>query len=64
MIKFFRKIRKKLLVEGKTSQYLKYAIDEILLVVLIKTNSCPVRDKLWVETNKDEFKHRAFRYEI
>jgi len=47
MIKFFRKIRKKLLVEGKTSQYLKYAIDEILLVVLIKTNSCPVRDKLW-----------------
>ncbi len=34
MIKFFRKIRKKLLSESKFSQYLLYAIGEIVLVVL------------------------------
>jgi hypothetical protein len=34
MIKFFRKIRQKLLQEGKTSQYLKYAVGEIFLVVI------------------------------
>ena len=34
MIKFFRNIRKNLLSEGKTSKYLKYAIGEIVLVVI------------------------------
>ena len=34
MIKFFRHIRQRLLSEGKTVQYLKYAIGEILLVVI------------------------------
>ena len=34
MIKFFRTIRKKLLAEGKTANYLKYAIGEIVLVVI------------------------------
>ncbi|MBK8503735.1 MAG: hypothetical protein IPL46_16895 [Saprospiraceae bacterium] len=34
MIKFFRKIRQNLLSEGKTGKYLKYAIGEILLVVI------------------------------
>jgi len=34
MIKLFRNIRKKLLVEGKTTNYLKYAIGEIVLVVI------------------------------
>ena len=34
MIKFFRHIRKSLLSEGKTGKYLKYAIGEILLVVI------------------------------
>ena len=34
MIKFFRKIRQNLLAEGKTSKYLKYAIGEIILVVI------------------------------
>lgn len=34
MIKFFRNIRKSLLVEGKTSKYFKYAIGEIILVVI------------------------------
>lgn len=34
MIKFFRITRKNLLNEGKTSKYLKYAIGEIVLVVI------------------------------
>jgi hypothetical protein len=34
MIKFFRKIRQKLLSEGKTRKYFKYAIGEIVLVVI------------------------------
>lgn len=34
MIKFFRKIRQNLLSEGKTGKYLKYAVGEILLVVI------------------------------
>ena len=34
MIKFFRQIRFKLMETGKTSRYLKYAIGEIVLVVI------------------------------
>ncbi|MFY0602856.1 MAG: hypothetical protein JXQ93_02830 [Flavobacteriaceae bacterium] len=34
MIKFFRKIRQKLIIKNKTNQYLKYAIGEIVLVVI------------------------------
>ena len=34
MIKFFRKIRQNLLSEGKTGKYLKYALGEIVLVVI------------------------------
>lgn len=34
MIKFFRRIRKSLLSEGKSVQYLKYAFGEVLLVVV------------------------------
>jgi hypothetical protein len=34
MIKFFRKIRQNLLSEGKTGKYIKYAIGEIILVVI------------------------------
>jgi hypothetical protein len=34
MIKFFRHIRKSLLMENKTSKYFKYAVGEIVLVVL------------------------------
>ena len=34
MIKFFRKTRQNLLNEGKTSKYIKYAIGEIILVVI------------------------------
>ena len=34
MIKFFRKIRQSVLSEGKTGKYFKYAIGEIILVVI------------------------------
>ena len=34
MIKFFRKIRYDLMSSGKTSKYIKYAIGEIILVVI------------------------------
>ena len=34
MIKFFRKIRQNLLSEGKTQRYIKYALGEIVLVVI------------------------------
>lgn len=34
MIKFFRQIRQNLIMENKTSKYLKYAIGEIILVVI------------------------------
>lgn len=34
MFKFFRKIRQNLLMENKTGKYLKYAIGEMILVVL------------------------------
>ena len=34
MIKFFRQIRQNLLSEGKTGKYLKYAVGEIILVVI------------------------------
>jgi len=34
MIKFFRTIRQQLVMENKTSKYLKYAIGEIVLVVI------------------------------
>ena len=34
MMKFFRKIRQNLLMENKTGKYLKYAIGEIVLVVI------------------------------
>ncbi len=34
MIKFFRKIRQDLLMENKTGKYFKYAIGEIVLVVI------------------------------
>lgn len=34
MLKFFRHIRQNLIMENKTSKYLKYAVGEILLVVI------------------------------
>ena len=50
MIKLFRNIRKKLLKEGKTANYLKYAIGEIILVVIGILIALQVNN--WNESNK------------
>ncbi|WP_159039906.1 hypothetical protein [Christiangramia fulva] len=48
MIKLFRNIRQNLLAEGKTSKYIKYAIGEIVLVVIGVLEPCPFRDNILV----------------
>ena len=60
MIKFFRNIRQKLIEQGKTSNYLKYAIGEIVLVAINKKALCPVRDNILVAEYKKIIR-RAFR---
>jgi len=50
MIKFFRKIRQNLLSEGKTGKYLKYAIGEIVLVVIGILIALQINN--WNESNK------------
>ena len=51
MIKFFRKIRQNLLSEGKTGKYLKYAIGEIVLVVIGILIALQINN--WNESRKD-----------
>jgi hypothetical protein len=59
MIKLFRNIRQNLIMENKTSKYFKYAIGEIILVVIENNNlnlkthayrSPPGRGQGWVST--------------
>ncbi|WP_412560798.1 DUF6090 family protein [Winogradskyella sp. MIT101101] len=50
MIKFFRKIRENLLSEGKTGKYFKYAIGEIVLVVIGILIAIQIND--WNENRK------------
>ena len=56
MIKFFRKIRQNLLSEGKTAKYFKYAIGEILLVMIGILLALQVNN--WnnsrIETNREQ----------
>ncbi|RAJ11763.1 DUF6090 family protein [Olleya aquimaris] len=52
MIKFFRRIRQKLLSENKFSKYLIYAIGEILLVVIGILIALQINN--WNETRKTE----------
>jgi len=52
MIKFFRQIRFKLMETGKTSKYLKYAIGEILLVVIGILLALSLNN--WNESRKNE----------
>jgi len=51
MIKFFRKIRQNLLMENKTGKYLKYAIGEIVLVVIGILIALGINN--WNENRKD-----------
>ena len=51
MIKFFRTIRQNLLNEGKTSKYLKYAIGEIVLVMIGILLALQVNN--WNESRKE-----------
>ena len=52
MIKFFRKIRQKLLSENKFSKYLLYAIGEIVLVVIGILIALQINN--WNESRKQE----------
>ncbi len=54
MIKFFRPIRQNLLMENKTSKYFKYAIGEILLVVIGILIALQVNN--WNEQRKERAK--------
>ena len=54
MIKFFRHIRKNLLMENKTSKYFKYAIGEIVLVVIGILIALSINN--WNENRKKEIK--------
>ncbi|TVZ59210.1 hypothetical protein NA63_1737 [Flavobacteriaceae bacterium MAR_2010_105] len=56
MIKFFRKIRRKMLTENKFSKYLLYAIGEILLVVIGILIALQINN--WNEWSKDRVKEK------
>ena len=62
MIKFFRKIRQNLLSEGQTEKYLKYALGEILLVVIGILIALQVND--WNEVRKNNNKANSFLLEL
>ncbi len=76
MIKFFRKIRQNSLSEGKTGKYLKYAIGEILLVMIgillaIQVNTWNqkrldgIHEKIILSNIHDEFlKNKDFLKEV
>ena len=58
MIKFFRKIREQLLVENKTGRYFKYAIGEIILVVIGILIALQINN--WNEERKNSIKEKQF----
>ena len=55
MIKFFRYIRNTLVKDGKTTKYLKYAIGEIVLVVIGILIALSINN--WNETQKLELRN-------
>ena len=57
MIKFFRHIRQNLIMENKTGKYLKYAIGEIVLVVIGILIALSINN--WNEYRKDRIKEQA-----
>ncbi|MCK5401792.1 MAG: hypothetical protein KAJ28_09165 [Flavobacteriaceae bacterium] len=58
MIKFFRKIRYQLLGEGKTGKYLKYAVGEIVLVVIGILIALSINN--WNEDRKAIIKEKSY----
>jgi len=57
MIKFFRKFRQNLLSEGKTGKYFKYAIGEIILVVIGILIALQINN--WNEQRKENINEQA-----
>lgn len=55
MIKFFRKIRQNLLMENKIGKYFKYAIGEILLVVIGILIALQINNANQAKANEDRF---------
>jgi len=62
MIKFFRKIRYKLMSENKTGKYFKYAIGEILLVVIGILIALSINN--WNEERKKRIQGKKYVVEI
>ena len=58
MIKFFRKIRQNILSEGKTGKYLKYALGEIVLVVIGILIALSINN--WNEDRKNQLKETVY----
>ncbi|MGK0413277.1 MAG: hypothetical protein ACJA1B_001480 [Polaribacter sp.] len=58
MIKFFRKIRQKLLMENKTGKYFKYVIGEIVLVVIGILIALQINN--WNENRKQKAKVNSY----
>ena len=56
MIKFFRKIRQNLLMENKTGKYFKYAIGEIVLVVIGILIALSINN--WNESRKEKIEEQ------
>jgi len=62
MIKFFRKIRQNLLMENKTGKYFKYAIGEIVLVVIGILIALSINN--WNEKQKNDTKIKTLFNEV
>ena len=62
MIKFFRHIRKSLLMENKTSHYFKYAIGEIILVVIGILIALQINN--WNESRKENAELRQYKHRL
>ena len=62
MIQFFRKIRFNLMEKNKTGKYLKYAIGEIVLVVLGILIALQINN--WNELNKERASEKIILNEI
>jgi len=62
MIKFFRKIRQNLLMKNKTGKYFKYAIGEIVLVVIGILIALGINN--WNENRKNKNEEKIFLSKI